>query len=168
MTAPSPSPAQPSAGNKLTPAEKRALREQARREFKAQEAARFAAAKAGTDGGTPAAAAGGPAAAPGTPPDPSTRTDADRARDAAVALRGVLMPVAGLFAGFFGYDLVLEEFTEKQAGEDARAWVPILARYRWLDVAVTWMSAPARLVARVRELARKRPPASSATVEVKK
>lgn len=157
MTAATARPAQPAAAPALSPSEKRALREQARREFKAQEAARLAAAKAAEAGGTPAGTPAAPADPAAAPADPA-RTDAERARDAAVALRGVLMPIVAVLAGFFGYRLALDEFTEAQAAEDARAWVPILARYRWLDSAVTWASAPARLAARVRQLARKKDP----------
>lgn len=87
------------------------------------------------------------------------RTDEDRARDAAMFLRGVLMPVAAFAAGWFGYRLDLASFTEAHALEDGRAWTPLLRRYAWLDLVVTWASAPARLVARVRELARRKEPA---------
>jgi hypothetical protein len=169
MTPPTRAAAQtePTAG--LSPKERRAARERARREVQAAERARIAAARAPE----------GPITPPGTPeastaaveapraPGALVRTDEERARDAAIALRGVLLPAVALLASLFGYRLALEDFTEAKAAEDARAWVPILARYRWLDVAVTWASAPARLLARVRELARKVEPKPAAEERAK-
>lgn len=141
----------------LTAKEKRALREEARREFKASEKARIAATStagkkaAPAEGAAPSAAAS-PAAPPLVAPD---RTDAERAKDAAVFLRGVVWPFLALVAGLFGFHL--DALTEPAAAEDGRAWVPLARRYRVIDALFTWGSAPARLVARVRELGSRRP-----------
>jgi len=159
VTAASRDRAQDGIAKPLSRKEERAAREAARRLVVAKEAARIeadrAAKAAGTPGGTPAAAA-----APG--PVAPLRTDADRARDAAAFLRAVLMPMVALLALPFGYRLDLAAFTDAQAAEDARAWVPLLAKYGWLDRLCTWAGAPARIVARVRELARKREPEAPA------
>lgn len=145
----------------LTPKEQRALREEARREarskFKEAEVERLTAAEAKKRGvpapsSAPAAAPSAPAAEPLDP----TRTDADRRSDAASFLRGVVWPLLTLGSWIFGYDL--GELTEKMAAEDAASWVPLARRYRWLDLAFTWTGAPARLIARVKELKRKREP----------
>ena len=144
-----PPAAAPAPAVELTPADKKRVREEARREFKARELARIAAKSA------PAAApAGAPApAAASTPADP-TRTDAQRAADAAVFLRGVLWPFLGVGAYLAGY--TLREFTVAMSVEDAASWVPLARRYRWVDLLITWAGAPARVLARVRELAQKR------------
>jgi len=137
---------------KLSPKEMRAAREAARREVVAKEAARIEAARAAAQGGTPE---GTPAAKDEAPATPD-RTDADRLKDATAMLRGVLFPVLGVVSLLFGYTLDLDAFTDTKAAEDARAWVPLLRRYRWLDLACTWVGAPARTIARVRELAKRR------------
>lgn len=156
------SPAAPAAAPpvELTAKEQRRVREEARREalakFKAAEVERLTAAEAkkrGTPAPSQSAAGTAPAAAPAEPLDP-TRTDADRRADAAVFLRGVVWPVASLGAWLFGYDLA--ELTEAMAKDDAGSWVPLARRYRWLDLLFTWAGAPARLIARVKELKRKR------------
>lgn len=145
----------PAAPPELTAKEKRALREQVRRDFKAKEAERL---------GVEAAKKAPAKEAEPEKQDPA-RTDAERAADAAVFLRGVVWPLTALGAWLFGYDL--GELTEAMAREDAAAWVPLARRYRWLDLLVTWASAPARLIRRVRDLARKRaapePPKEPAT-----
>ncbi len=106
----------------LTPKDKKALREEARRAFKAAEVARIAAKTA------PAPAPAGattPAAAP-APLDPA-RTDAQRTADAAVFLRGVLFPLLGLGAFLFGYTLAeLTPWTSSSPGP-ARRLAPSLA-----------------------------------------
>lgn len=162
MTTPTRARAQAGEAPELSPKEKRALREQARREFKAAERARLAAERAPEDAGTPASAPAPVAAAAAAPPAPPERTDADRARDAALFLRGVLFPLLSILAGVVGYQLTLDKFTEAQAADDAKAWVPILGRYAWLDRLVAAVTLPARTVARVRELARKKEPEAPA------
>jgi hypothetical protein len=145
------------AKRKLAPKDLKAIREQARREVRAAEKERLeaeAAAKSGapkppaatSTPGTPAAAA-----APERKPEDSTR-------DCAVFLRGVLMPIVALVARWAGYTLDLAAFTEAKAAEDAKAWLPLLRLYPAVDRAIAWVSAPARLVARVRELAKPREP----------
>jgi hypothetical protein len=151
-------PAAPVKPPELRAEEKRALREQARREFRAAERERLEAAA------KPAAPAAGKATAtPGAAPAPADpdRTDAQRAADAAVFLRGFLLPVLSLLAYPFGWRLRVESFTAEQAREDAAAWVPVARRYRWVDLVITWAGVPARLVARVRELAERRAPKES-------
>jgi hypothetical protein len=144
----------------LTAKEQRALREEARREarakFKAAEVERLTDAEA-KKRGVPAPSSA-PAAAPspaGEPLDPN-RTDGDRRADAAVFLRGVVWPLLSLGSLLLGFDL--GELTEAMAKEDAASWVPLARRYRWLDLLFTWAGAPARLIARVKELKRKREP----------
>lgn len=132
----------------LTLKEKRALREQARREFKASKRAELAA----QDGAKAAPPAGGAAPATAAP----QRTDDERTRDAAVFLRGVLFPLLSVVALLIGYRL--DPLSETAAAEDATAWVPILRRYGWADSLVTWVGAPARLVARLRQLAHRKEP----------
>ncbi len=149
-TVPPAVPATPKAAE-LTPKDKRALREQARREFKAAELERLAAA-------SPVKGQAEPPPSQADAPADSTRTDAQRAADAAVFLRGFLMPLLSLLAYPFGWSLDLAKFTEAQAKEDGAAWVPVARRYRWVDVLITWAGVPARITARVRELAQRRPP----------
>lgn len=168
MTAPSLSPAQGQSEKRLSPKEKRALREQARRAVLAEEKARIAAARAPERAATPAApvpAASSGSEPPAPPPTTTERTDDDRVKDAAAMLSGVLFPLLSLCALPFGYHLALDEFTDAKALEDAKSWVPLLRRYRWLDLACTWVGMPARLIRRVRELARPRsaPPAEKKT-----
>lgn len=74
------------------------------------------------------------------------RADENRARDAAVFLRG-LFRVASLFAFLFGYRVV--PLTRDEAREDAGSWVPLARRYRWFDLAITWAGAPVSLVERL-------------------
>jgi hypothetical protein len=159
VTSPVPSRAQPSAVPKLTPKQIRAAREAARREVVAREAARIEAARASTTAGTPAGTPAAAVAVQAAPPAAPERTDAERARDAGVFLRGVLLPVLAALAGFVGYRLDLDGYSEAQALDDGRAWVPLLAKYGWLDRLVTSITAPARLIARVRELSRPKPAA---------
>jgi hypothetical protein len=142
----------------LTAKEKRAARERARRAVEAEERERIKAARAEKE----AAPASAPAAATPAAPAAPTRTDEDRARDAAAFLRGVVFPVLALFAPLFGHRLELAAFSETAAAEDARSWVPLCVRYRWLDLLVSWATMPARLVARVRELARPKEPSGPA------
>lgn len=158
-TAPTqPKPATPPAATRapelpeLSAADKKALREQARREFRAAERERLEAQAAGK-APPPKAGATAPAPADADQVDP-TRTDAQRAADAAAFLRGVVWPIAGLAAWLFGYDL--GELTEAMAREDAASWVPLARRYRLVDLAITWAGAPARLIARVKALKTKR------------
>jgi len=152
-TAPQPVPNPPKAPEP-TPAEKRALREQARREFRAAERARLEAEAKAKAGPAPGEAKAPAAAADAGP----ARTDADRVADTAHFLRGVFMPVLSVLALPFGYRLRLADFTAEKATDDAAAWLPIVRRYRWLDLVVTWAALPSRIVARVRELAERRPP----------
>lgn len=139
----------------LTAEAKKKLREQARREaeakFKATEVERLMAAKTGA-APPPKVAPGAPAAEPVDP----NRTDAMRAADAAVFLRGVLWPVLSVLALFTPWELA--ELTEAMSKEDGAAWVPVARRYRWVDLLITWAGVPARLVARVRSLAVRRKP----------
>lgn len=139
--------ATPAPAPELSPKEKRALREKARREFRASERERLAAE----------AAAAAPAPEKETTADPS-RTDGQRASDAAVFLRGVLFPFLSLLAYPFGYRLKLADFTEAKAREDAACWVPVARRYRFIDLLILWAGVPARIVARVRELVERREP----------
>lgn len=135
----------------LTPKEKRAAREAARRAVIQAERERIEAARAAT---APADAPTRAAAPTAQLDQPKPRDDDERAADAAIFLRGVLFPLLAVLATVFsGFRLDLEKFTAKQAEDDARAWVPVLRRYRSLDVLVTWVGVPARLVSRVRELA---------------
>lgn len=169
MTTPAPAPrpngatppAAPAAEVELTAKELRALREEARREakgkFKAAEVERLTTAEAKKRGvPAPTSAPGAVQPSPAAEPIDPTRTDGDRRADAAVFLRGVVWPVASLGAWLFGYDLA--ELTEAMAKDDAASWVPLARRYRWLDLLFTWAGAPARLIARVKELKRKREP----------
>lgn len=145
------------AKRKLSAKDVKAIREAARREVKAEEKARIEAELREKTGGAAKPAA--PAAAPGAAAAPAAapeRKPEDSARDCAVFLRGVLFPLLALVARPFGYRLDLAAFTEAQAAEDAKAWVPLLRLYPTLDRVVAWVSAPARVVARVRELARPR------------
>jgi hypothetical protein len=145
---------------KLSPADKKALREQARREFRTAERERLEAEAAAKAGGAPKPAAATSTPAPGTPAAaaaPERKPD-DSTRDCAVFLRGVLMPLVALLARPFGFTLDLAAFTEAKAAEDAKAWLPLLRLYPAVDRAIAWVSAPARLVARVRELAKPREP----------
>jgi hypothetical protein len=151
----------PSDAAELTDAEKRALREQARRAFIAEQKARLAKTASAA---SPAKKKGAEPAAIADEPVTPGRSDEDRARDAAMFLRGVLWPVLALGAVLFGYRL--EPLSDEAALEDGKSWVPVARRYRWFDVLITWASAPARVVARVKELARKEPP-KPATVEGK-
>lgn len=82
------------------------------------------------------------------------RSDRERAADLAVFLSGVIWPVLSLVSRIFGWDL--SPLDAAEAAEDAAAWVPAARRYRWLDIAATWAAAPARLVARVRQHAKRR------------
>lgn len=149
------------APGELTPADKRALREKARREFQAAERERLAAEKAAKTGAPAAGTKAAPGAAETPPPaELDARTDAQRQADAAVFLRGVVWPVASVLAWLFGWEL--GDLTDAMAKDDAASWVPLARRYRWLDLAFTWAGAPARLAGRVRELAHRRqakPPA---------
>lgn len=151
-TAPAPAPVAPKLPE-LTGAEKKALREQARREVKAAEKARLEAEaekKAAPAPATKAAALAAPLQLE------ADRTDTQRVADAANFLRGVLMPIIGVLAFPFGYRLRLADFSPEKAREDATAWVPVVRRYRWIDLVITWAGVPARIVSRVRELAERR------------
>jgi hypothetical protein len=142
---------------KLKPDEVRALREQARREVLAEEKDRIAKDRAAKGKApAPAAKAEPPAGAPSTPAelDPA-RTDAHRAADAAMFLRGVLWPVVGGVAWLVGWDV--DPYTAAMAAEDSTAWVPLARRYRVVDLVITWAGVPARLMARIKELAHRRP-----------
>lgn len=164
MSGAAPEAAQAAPPVKLSPKQRKALREQARRDALRAERERIEAKRASDRADTRAAA---PEAAPppapaavAAPPPPSadpSRTDEDRARDAGMFLRGVVMPLASFVAGFFGHRLELAAYTEAQALEDGKSWVPLMCRYPWLDSLVTWASAPARFIARVRGLAKPKP-----------
>lgn len=134
----------------LTAKEKRALREEARREFKASEKARIAAT---STAGKKAAPAEGAAPAAAAEPEYS---DAQLREATAHFLRGVLFPLLSVLVLPFGYRLDLAALSDAHARDDAAAWLPMLRLYGWLRAVVTWTAVPARLVARVRELARKR------------
>jgi hypothetical protein len=145
---PAATPAVPAAPGlpELSPKDKKRVREEARREFKAAELERLGkAAEKKTALAAPSAAS---AAAPVEP----TYTDAQLREAAAVFLRGVLFPVLSVLVLPFGFRLELEKFTEPASRDDAAAWVPVLRLYGWLRTVVVWASVPARLVARVREL----------------
>jgi hypothetical protein len=139
--------------------EKRRIREEARREFKAKELARIEAASTKTKGAPAEKTA---TEAPAKPLEPEF-TDAQLRENAALFLRGVLFPVLSVLARPFGYRLDLASFSEAQAREDGAAWVPVLRLYGWLRTVVSWTAIPARLTARVRDLARKREAAKEAT-----
>jgi len=164
MTAPVRADAQETPAVKLSPKERKRIREAERRAFAKQERERIAAARAEKSAGTRVDApapvpepAASPAEVPSVPPSAPVgpeRTDEDRARDAAHFLRGVVMPLVSVVLGFFGRHLDLAAYTDAQALEDGKAWVPLCRRYALLDSLVTWASAPARLLSRTRSLTR--------------
>lgn len=137
----------------LTPKDKKRLREEVRREFKAAERERMEKAAASKTGAAPSEKSAAPAAS--SAPEPEF-TDPQLRENAAHFLRGVLFPFLALLALPFGYRLDLKKLTEAQARDDAAAWVPVLRLYGWLRAVVTWTAVPARLFARLRELAVKR------------
>jgi hypothetical protein len=144
----------------LTPKQRRAAREVARREVIAAERARIEAERAGSSPAPapePEPTSAPDAPAPLAPPAPAVelgqRSDADREGEAAVFLAGVLFPTLAFLASWFTpWRLDLERFTEAHAREDAKAWVPLMRRYVWLDRAVAFTTAPARIIRRLREL----------------
>ncbi|MBK9497104.1 MAG: hypothetical protein IPO08_21835 [Xanthomonadales bacterium] len=138
----------------LTPYQKRKAREAERERLREE---RRASRAARSPGKAPAAAAEPAAAEPAPVTDPGIPyRDSDvRLRDLALAWR-VLWRVFGFVAGFVGYDL--EPLTEKEAGEDARAFLPIAERFAVVDRAVTWAAAPFVLVERVAGKLHRRPP----------
>jgi hypothetical protein len=106
---------------------------------------RAAAAKRKAAQGETSETAPDKSAAPASVPDPK-RTDTDRKRDLAVFLSVVWRILQGA-AWLVGYKL--DPLTEREAAEDAPAWLPITLRYPAFDRAVTWVAAPFRLMERI-------------------
>ena len=142
-------------GAELTAREKKAARERARRAFQKSLREQAAAAAAPTNA-APAGAESAPPTGDAPPAPSSARGDDDRARDLAVFLRGVVYPILAVVALFTPWRLDLSQFTDADAAEEARAWVPLARRYAWLDNVCTWASAPARMVQTVRRIARRK------------
>jgi len=123
----------------LTPYQRRKARE-AEREAAAERRRQARAAKAPK---VEAEAAPEPAPAPPTDPGVPLRSSALRLRDTSVALR-VVWRLVGLVVGLAGYELA--PLTEKEADEQAAAWLPVVERYPVADRWVTWLALPAVVV----------------------
>jgi hypothetical protein len=146
--------------HELTAKERRAAREEARRQVVAAEKARLQAAALAKDGKAPPATASAPAA-PVAPVEPLP-PDAVLVGWVAVFLRGVLYPVLSLGARLFRGSLDLRRYDEARAKAEAAAWVPLLKEYGWLRGVVKWTTVPAQVVATVRDLFNKAKPAEEA------
>ncbi|MBK9519388.1 MAG: hypothetical protein IPO09_19020 [Anaeromyxobacter sp.] len=138
----------------LTPYQKRKAREEEREKRRVAARERRAAAQPTKEPAPAAAEPGEAAAEPVTDPGIPFRTSEVRLRDLALAWR-VVWRVAGFLAGWFGYDL--DPLTDKEAGADAVAFLPIAERFAVVDRAVTWTAAPAVLVERLATKLRRRP-----------
>jgi hypothetical protein len=146
----------------LTPKEKRALREQARREVLTAEKERIAKERAAKD--APATPSGAPTPAPA----PDIPADAVLVSWAAAFLRGVLYPAISLGVRVLRVGrLDLALYTDARAKDEAAAWVPLLREYDTLRGVVKWMTVPARVVATVRDLFRSRESKPDAAPEVR-
>lgn len=148
---PSPVPAAVPAPVALTPAEKRALREKARREFQATERERLAVTAA-EKAGAPAAK---PKATPGVDALPSDIPPPDVLVGwVAVFLRGVVYPVLSLAAHLppMRGRLDLARYTPAMARDEAAAWLPLVQEYATFRAVVRWTTIPARLLENVHDL----------------
>jgi hypothetical protein len=132
--------------------EKKKIRESARRIVKAREIERIEAERA-EKGKAPAPKASASNASAPAPEADRTRTDDQRAKDAAEFLTGCLYPLAALVAWFTPWKLDLAKVSDAQALDDGRAWVPLARRYAFVDGLITWASLPARLGRRIRAMA---------------